>query len=104
MGFKDMAMDDLNKVFFNIDEFAEECTWNKTKIVAVVDDDSLIRKYSAEFSSLSQGSHLIYVAENQFTKAPFINEVVVFNNNTYTVDEVKRELGMLAIFLDCGRG
>lgn len=104
MGFKDMAMDDLNKVFFNNTEFAEECSWGKTKIVAVVDDDSLIRKYSAEFSSLSQGSHLIYVAENQFTKAPFINEVVVFNHNTYTIDEVKRELGMLVIFLDCGRG
>jgi hypothetical protein len=103
MSFKDSAINDLN-IFFNTDEFAEECTWNKLSIKAIIDDDSLIRKYSAEFSSLSQGSHLIYVTESQFVKIPYVSEVVVFNNNTYTIDEIKRELGMLVIFLDCGRG
>jgi hypothetical protein len=103
MSFKDSAINDLN-TFFNTDEFAEGCTWNKLSIKAIIDDDSLIRKYSAEFSSLSQGSHMIYAAESQFVKIPCVSEVIVFNNNTYTIDEIKRELGMLVIFLDCGRG
>lgn len=103
MGFKENALNDLEKVFFNLNEFAEECSWNKETIIAVIDDDDLIRKYSAEFEVLPQGSHLIYVAAGQFNKMPLVSSVVVFNYNTYTVNEIKNETGMLAIFLGNGR-
>ncbi len=104
MSFKESLDDDLSKVFFNMDEFAEECSWDKSKIVAIIDDDDLIRKYSEEFSILPQGSHLLYAAKNQFISMPYVGEVHVVNHNTYTINEVKSELGMLAIFLSNGRG
>lgn len=103
MSFKDDLLDDLNKVFFNSDEFAEGCTWNQYRIKAIIDDESLIRKYSAEFQNLNQGSHVIYVTENQFSSIPQLNDAVVFNNNLYSVNELKREDGMLTIFLELGR-
>lgn len=104
MGFKETLKYDLNKVFFNMDEFAEEYTWDKGKITAIVDDDDLIKKYSSEFEALSQGSHLIYVAESQFSKHPNVNDAHVFNGNLYTINEIKNEAGMLVIFLNNGRG
>lgn len=104
MSFKETIIGDLDKVFFSTDEFAEECSWNKSMIKAIIDDDNLIHKYSAEFSILPQGSHLIFVALNQFSKQPNINDVVAFNNNLYTINEIKNEYGMLAIFLSNGRG
>jgi hypothetical protein len=103
MSFKDSMTDDL-KVFLNTDEFAEECSWDKSTIIAIVDDDNLMQKYSEEFSILPQGSHLVYAAENQFIVIPGINEVHVFNHNTYTINEIKHESGMFAIFLSNGRG
>lgn len=104
MSFKDSIAYDLKNVFFRTDEFAEQCNWDKSTITAIIDDDDLIQKYSEEFSILPQGSHLIYVAESQFTDVPCLGGVHVFNHNTYTINEIKRESGMLTIFLSNGRG
>lgn len=104
MSFKTSIDDDLSKVFFNTDEFAEECSWDKSTIIAIIDDDDMMQKYSAEFNILPQGSHLVYAAKNQFTSIPLVDEVHVFNHNIYTINEVKMESGMLAIFLSNGRG
>lgn len=104
MSMKEMFEDDLENVFFDEDEFAEECSWDKEQIRAIIDDDDLIKKYSSEFEALSRGSHMIYAVQSQFKRQPQINEVHVFNNNQYTIDEIKREAGMLVIFLNNGRG
>ncbi len=104
MGFKESLEDDLDRVFFNTNEFADKYQWNTKEITAVVDDDSLIRKYSSEFEALGQGGRMVFVSEKQFTTLPIMNEVVVFDYNTYTIDEVKTDAGMLCIFLRMGRG
>lgn len=104
MGFKDSLLNDIERVFFNLDEFAESCSWNKRNIVAIIDDESLIRKYSSEFEVLTQGSHLIYVDKSQLEDDQNIGDVVVFNNNLYTINEIKEENGILSIFLNAGRG
>lgn len=103
MAFKDMLQDDLDNIFFSQDEFAEQCTWNKSTITAIVDDESMIRKYSAEFDVLPQGSHLIYLKENELHTKPNVNDSVCFNNNLFVINEVKSENGMLSIFLANGR-
>lgn len=104
MGFKESILDDIDKVFFNTAEFAEECSWNKRSIKAIIDDDVMIRKYSSEFDALPQGSHMVFAAANQFESVPVINEVICFNGDFYTVNEIKTEMGMLTIFLSNGRG
>jgi hypothetical protein len=104
MGFRESLQEDIENTFFSTDEFAEACSWNKKNIIAIVDDDSLIRKYSSEFEALGQGAHLVYVSENQFDIRPNLNDAVVFNNNLYTINEIKNEKGMLSIFLESGRG
>lgn len=104
MGFKEQVIADIEQVFINDEEFAEDCYWNGDIIKGIIDDDSLIRKYSSEFDVLPQGSHLFFVSESQFDRIPSINEVVNFNNNPYEINEIKSECGMLCIFLSYGRG
>ena len=104
MSFRSSLDSDLSKVFFNTEEFAEECSWDRSKITAIVDDDDLMQKYSMEFSILPQGSHLLFVSRSQFAFLPGVGEVHVFNHNTYTINEIRQEAGMLAIFLSNGRG
>ena len=101
--FKDILKSDMESVFFNLSEFAEQCTWNRSTIKAVIDDDSMIRKYSAEFDALPQGSHLVYAPVTEFTSKPKVNESVQFNNNVFVVNEIKEECGMICIFLANGR-
>ena len=107
MSFKESIADDLIHVFFNQDEFSEQCTWNNNTISCVIDDESLIRKYSAEFDELPQGSHMVFLIESEVSKKlkkqPRINDVVVFNGNTYTINEVKKESGLITVFLAAGR-
>ena len=104
MNFKETLNHDLDHTFFANDEFSELCSWGNQKIRAVIDDDDLISKYSDEFETLPQAVHLVYVAENQFNTKPKVNEAVLFNNNLYTIVEIKKNFGMLAIFLKIGRG
>lgn len=107
MGFKESLQHDLETTFFNLDEFAEEYSWQKGTINGILDSDDLIKKYSAEFDALPQGSHLLYVSKSQFTEngleLPSINSTVVFEHNLYTVNEIKKESGMVAIFLYRGK-
>ena len=100
MGFKEVLQEDINHVFFNTEEFADTHTWNKREIVAIVDDDDLIAKYSSEFEFLEKGSHLVMTPETSFEKKPGINAAIEFDGNLYTVDEVKLENGMYVIFLN----
>jgi len=107
VSFKDSIAYDLIHVFFNQSEFSEQCTWNNKKISCVIDDDSLIRKYSAEFDELPKGSHMVFLRESEVSeklkRPPKVNDVVVFNGNTYTINEVKKESGLITVFLASGR-
>ncbi len=103
MSFKENILSDLDNIFFNLNEFAELCTFNKNTIKAIIDDQQLIAKYSSEFEALGQGGHLVYAVESQFKTLPRNDEAIEFNKNLYVIDEVKREYGMLLIFLRIGR-
>lgn len=61
MTFEDMIVNDIDDVFFK--EFSEIHTYNGQKVRAVIDDESMMRKYSEEFSLLPNGSHMIIVPE-----------------------------------------
>lgn len=109
MGFKEMVASDIDDVFENLDEFAETYKWNGGSgatytITAVIDDDKLMKEYSAEFELLPTGSHLLHVAANQFKTPPTVGSVIKFNNNIYTVNEIIDNIGMLDIFLARGKG
>lgn len=101
--FRDMMHRDIDKVFLNLDDFADEHTWDGVKIKCVVDKDSLIKEYSSEFETLPRGSHLVYASAESFSKRPQVNAAVRFDNNIYTIDEVTDAVGMYIIYLARGR-
>lgn len=103
MNFKELMRKDLDSTFFNESEFSQKYKWGNSFISAIVDDERMLRKYASEFETLGQGSHLVYVAMSQLKKIPRIDDVVNFQNNIYTIDEVKEEDGMYAIFMRLGR-
>ncbi len=108
MGFKEMVADDIENVFENLEEFADTHTWNggsgkSYAITAVVDDDKLMTDYSSEFELLQKGSHLLYASATQFKEKPKAGSAVKLDGNIYTIDEIREDMGMYAIFLSRGK-
>lgn len=101
MTFEDMIVYDIDDVFFK--EFAEIHTYNGQKIRAVIDDESMMRKYSEEFSILPNGSHMIIVPEEDLSSTPSPSDAIRFDGSTYTINELKKENGVVVLFLERGR-
>lgn len=104
MSFKEDIENDILSVFFEMNEFADIKQFGDNMIHVVEDDESLMRKYSSEFEALSSGSHMILVPVKELTRKPNVNDVVKYEGNLYTIDEVKHEMGVYVIFLNRGRG
>lgn len=102
MGFKDILKRDLETTFFNLGEFAERHKFNNNVITAVIDDDTLMAKYSSEFESLPKGSHCIMTPIRCFAEKPAVNSAVRFDGGLYVIDEISEEAGMYIIFLARG--
>jgi len=107
--FKDMVTADIEGVFINLDEFADEHTWNggsgaSYKIKAVLDDDILIKQYSSQFEFFGQDIHMIFSPAAGFKKKPKNGDAVRLDGNIYTVDRIEEDMGMYAIFLVRGKG
>ncbi len=103
MAFKDIINEDINRVFFNDEEFAETHKWNSQDIVAVIADDELMSKFGSEFEFLEKGSHLIKSPSSFFTKKPRVGSAINFDGNLYTIDEVHDEAGVYSIYLNATR-
>ena len=107
--FKEMIDADIKGVFINLDEFAEIHKWNSGtgksyEIHAVLDDDILIRKYSAQYEFLGQDSHMLFASAADFVKKPKISDAVRLDGVLYTVDRIEEDMGMYTIFLIKGMG
>lgn len=101
--FKDIVENDLTEVFCNLDEYGEKHKWDSLEITCVLDDDILMREFSSEFEALPKGSHLVYVPHTELPKKPHISDTIRFDGNIYTIDEVRSEMGMYAIYLARGK-
>ena len=104
MSFKDIIKSDVKNTFFNTNEFAEKHLYGNREITAIVDDDNMIAKYSSEYEFLGKGSHMIMVPEEEFNKKPAVGSVITFDGCLYEVNEVKRDDGILVIFLNSNKG
>lgn len=100
MGFRDVVQADIEKVFFNEEEFAEKHIWGRKEITAIVDSEELMSKYSSEFECLSKGSRLVMAPQSQFETKPVLNTAIVFDGDAYVLDEIKEELGVYVLFLE----
>ena len=66
MNFKEMIRNDLDTVFFNLDEFAEHHRVEGAKIVVIVDDDRLNTLKKGQILGLVEADMLIMGREGDF--------------------------------------
>lgn len=110
MNFKAQVFDDLEKTFQNADEFAEMSTFylSGTPISAkiVLDTGEYInRKQSAardhmDPQSVYQADAILYVRLKDLGRIPRKGEELELEDEIYTIDQVKNDLGELTLYLN----
>lgn len=105
MTLKEMIADDIQKVFLNMDEFAEIHNVDGVEMKAVVDE------INAEERNLKTSDHVIgdsifeaykklYVDAKDYGEKPYVGRATfLLDDEYYRVLEVDEEMGMYVIYL-----
>lgn len=104
--FKDSIANDIEKVFFNLSEFADTVFINGKEIKVVVDNDAKSYGSSAEEMERSVGNILIFVNKETWKSTygdiPKAFDALQFNNIPCTVIRAVERNGVLTLTLDYG--
>jgi hypothetical protein len=99
MSFKDIIQSDLNNVFFNISEFAEPHTIDGRALNVIVDNDRLQQRSQKEYDGIYVGDLLYFVKAKDYGPAPKPDSVQIFDGRSYTVFDVRQDVGVYEIIL-----
>lgn len=103
MSFKDIISKDIDKVFFNVDEFGEFHQINKQNIKIIIDNETLKERNAKEYDGILQADLLYYIKKEDLIKKPKSGEVQLIDDEIYTIFDVKHDLGVYEIILQAGR-
>lgn len=73
MNTRDYLKADMQKVFKNTDEFAEEVTINGVTILAVTDGELLHKRTRQDYGDIAVGDLLLQITETEWGKVPSVS-------------------------------
>ena len=106
MALKDRIHEDINRVFLQMDHFAEIHYWNGTPIRCVPDEEEALKRKNNNVTDISWDNNtrtiVLYVKEAEFPggEAPEINVNVMLDRRPMRVRDVHSDMGMLNILLE----
>ena len=106
MALKDRIADDINRVFLQMDHFAETHFWNDEEITCVPDEEEALKRKNNNVNDISWDSNtrkiLIHVKEADFPggEPPEPNTHIFFDRKPMRVLDVDINMGMLDILLE----
>lgn len=98
MTFKNFIKDDVENVFLNSLEFADEHIIDRKKIKVVIDNDMLKERNRKEYDGIIQAD-LLYFTKKDDIKRPIVGEVQMFDGILYRVFDVKEDVNMYEVIL-----
>ncbi len=103
MGFKEQIQEDMEKVFFNEEEFAELHSINGREILVVEDSDELAALYigrDVHTEQLFRDSILFHVRKGDLGMEPVTGMYLEYDGRCLLVTDVKEDEGMYTIILE----
>ncbi|AMW99315.1 hypothetical protein [Rummeliibacillus stabekisii] len=97
--FKDFLRTDLEKVFFNEDEFAEFMKIDNSLIKVIIDGDKLMEYNSTLSEGLTEGELLFYAKISEFEEDLFVGKEIVYSNSYYIISSVSENEGLYTVVL-----
>ena len=106
MSLKDILQEDLNSVFFDLDEFAETHLVNGVEMNIIIDSNELGERkatsgkhYDGAYSSIM----LMYVKAEEYGAKPKVGSMIVLDQKHYKVTDVVDEGGVYSITMGATR-
>lgn len=109
MDLREIMRDDLDDVFFDMEEFAERHTVNGKEMSVIFDENELLeRKKEGRAGSHFDGAYLatamLYVKAEEYGPRPKVGSVLVIDEKkVYRVAEAVDECGVYSIALEANK-
>lgn len=107
MTFKEAVARDIQDVFLNLSEFAEEHTVNGKPMPVQIDENELLERDKSRVGihqdGLYKARRLIFVSASDFGPRPSIGSLLTFDGRQYKIAACTEEAGMYSIELGAMR-
>ena len=98
MSLKDEILNDIDNVFFFIEDFGEEHIIDGNPVICVFDDDALKIRSGSNELSVSESSMLLFAKVSDLPRK-VVGDELLFDGRIYIVDDWKVNLGVAEIAL-----
>ena len=98
MSLKDDILNDINNLFFLLEDFGEEHTIDNKKIVCMIDNDALKIRSGSNELSVSESTLLLFAKESDLPRKVVGDDLMV-DGRIYVVDDWKVSLGVAEVAL-----
>ena len=97
MDFKDASVFDINNVFFNDTEFAENVIINGKSVPIILDDDALQGLSEIYAMGLADGEKFIFIKEKDMNRLPQPGEQLTKDGKEWYIRHVVSNMGVFAV-------
>jgi hypothetical protein len=97
MDFKDAAAADIDNVFFETGEFAENAMIGDRSVPVILDDDALQGKSDVYAMGLAEGERLIFIKEKDLRRLPQPGEQMTIGDKQWYVRHSLSNLGVVEL-------
>jgi hypothetical protein len=97
MDFKDAVAADVDNVFFNTEEFAENAIIGGKNVPVLFDDDALQGKSDVYAMGLAEGERLIFIKEKDLRRLPQPGEQMTIGDKQWYVRHTVSNAGVYEI-------
>ncbi|MBS4931219.1 MAG: hypothetical protein KH020_07805 [Clostridiales bacterium] len=104
--FKEIVRTDIQNMFLNPEEFAEEHVVNGKKMKILIDNNEMIEREKREKSyirGIYKKQFLIYVAAKDYGPLPGLGTIVDLDGNKFLVSDAINEMGVYSINLEANK-
>ena len=98
MSLKDDILNDINNLFFLLEDFGEEHIIDNKKIVCMIDNDALKIRSGSNELSVSESTLLLFAKESDLPRKVVGDDLMV-DGRIYVVDDWKVSLGVAEVAL-----
>jgi len=97
VSLKDQIASDIDNVFFNPNDFAEEAIVDGRPILIIVADDFLNDKSEMYAEGLSRGEQLVFIREVDLNRMPNIGDQITIDKKKWYVKHAIKNKGVYEV-------
>lgn len=104
MKLKDEILKDIDDVFLDFDDFAEEHMFNDVLIKCMFDDDKLTARKGSNELAVSDSTRLFFAKSEDLPAKMRAGAKIKIDHQTYIIDDWAENMGMAEIAVHHGEG